>query len=132
MKALAELRALAFQRTNLRYQNGSAAKDLFYYLVWDFQPSLCTSLTLLPVQSNEDNAEAQSPPRDIVVSDGVLAIIAGSDTTATSLSNIFFHLLNNRDCYRRLQAEVDEYYPPGENALDPQHHPRMPYLDAVM
>jgi len=31
-----------------------------------------------------------------------------------------------------LQDEVDYYYPPGEDALNPQHHPKMVYLEAVL
>ena len=34
--------------------------------------------------------------------------------------------------YPRLQAEVDRFYPSGENALDPKHYHEMPYLEAVM
>lgn len=64
--------------------------------------------------------------------DGLLAIIAGADTTASTLSHVFFRLLSNPETYKRLQAEVDQYYPPGENALDPTHYVRMSYLDAVM
>ena len=32
----------------------------------------------------------------------------------------------------RLQAEIDKFYPTGENALSPKHHRDMPYLTAVM
>lgn len=33
---------------------------------------------------------------------------AGSETTAISLSSVVYHLLRNRSCYRKLQAEVDD------------------------
>ena len=62
----------------------------------------------------------------------MMAVIAGSDTTATSLGNIFWYLLQNKNVYDGLQAEVDLYYPPGEDALDTRHHPKMHYLEAVM
>lgn len=68
----------------------------------------------------------------VVVSEGVLAIVAGSDTTAVTLANIFYYLMLNPDVYKRLQAEVDKYYPPDEDALDPKHHVNMHYLEAVM
>jgi len=62
----------------------------------------------------------------------VLAIVAGSDTTAGVLSNMFFYLLKNPEAYRRLQAEVDKFYPQGENALDTKHHQSMPLLNAAI
>ena len=68
----------------------------------------------------------------MVISDGALAIVAGSDTTASVLSNLFWLLLRHPQYYKRLQEEVDKFYPPGENALDPKHHPNMPYLESVM
>lgn len=40
--------------------------------------------------------------------------------------------MRNQEVYARLQAEVDKFYPPGENALDPRHQKDMPYLEAVM
>ncbi len=84
------------------------------------------------LQSNEDQAETESPPRHIVISDGLIALIAGSDTTATTLSNVFYCLLTHPETYKRLQDEVDKYYPLGEDALNPEHHVHMTYLDAVM
>ena len=34
--------------------------------------------------------------------------------------------------YQRLQKEVDEAFPPGENAMDTTKHIHMDYLNAVM
>ena len=72
------------------------------------------------------------PAKATVISDAGLAIIAGSDTTATVLANLVYCLLAHPDTYARLRAEVDAFYPPETNALDPAHLPQMHYLDAVM
>ncbi|THG95018.1 hypothetical protein EW026_g6557 [Hermanssonia centrifuga] len=111
---LKQFRAMALNRTIERYKNGAMTKDLFYYL------------------SNEDNAEKESPQPAVVISDGILALVAGSDTTAAVLSNTFWCLIRQPDAYKRLQAEVDQYYPRGEDSLDPKHHVKMVYLDAVL
>ena len=67
-----------------------------------------------------------------LVDDGVLAIVAGADTTAIALTSIVYCLLSHKDVYERLQAEIDKFYPAGENALDPKHFRDMPYLTAIM
>lgn len=112
--ATKQYRAMCFQRGMQRYQDGSSQKDLFYYL------------------SNEDGAEKQTPDKATVIADSALAIIAGSDTTASVFSNMVYCLLKNPHAYKRLRAEVDEFYPPEENSLDPKHHSKMPYLEAVI
>ncbi|KAI0643598.1 high nitrogen upregulated cytochrome P450 monooxygenase 2, partial [Trametes meyenii] len=97
-----------------RVKNGSLSRDLFYYL------------------NNEDGAEPSTPPFKETVSNGSLAMIAGSDTTSITLSNLFYLILKDGDAYKRLQAEVDQYFPAGENALDTKHHASMPFLNAVI
>lgn len=67
-----------------------------------------------------------------MVSDAVLAMIAGSDTTSGALSTAFFCLLRHPEMYKRLQAEIDKYYPPEANALDTKYHVDMPYLNAII
>ena len=83
-------------------------------------------------QSNEDGAEKQSPPKAVVVSDGALALAAGSDTTSTVLTAAFWCMLTRPQVYERLREEVDKFYPPGEDSTSPEHHPRMVYLEAIM
>lgn len=68
----------------------------------------------------------------VVTSEGALALVAGSDTTSSVLSNVFYCLLRDPESYKRLQEEVDKFYPPGENSLDPRHHNSMLFLEAVM
>ncbi|TCD70749.1 hypothetical protein EIP91_001778 [Steccherinum ochraceum] len=113
-RELVMFRKMCFQRATHRVQSGSVTKDLFHYL------------------NNEDGAEEVSPPLMRVVSDAALAVVAGSDTTAAILSITFFFLLRNPDVYAKLKEEVDHYYPPGEDACDTQHYPKMQWLDAAL
>ncbi|KAJ3478916.1 hypothetical protein NLI96_g9421 [Meripilus lineatus] len=108
------MRSMGIRRAEERMKQGSTVKDLFYYL------------------SNEDGSEKQSPPYAQIVSDGTLAVIAGSDTTASAMCNIFFLLLKHPNVFKRLQDEVDKFYPHGEDALSTKHHHQMPFLDAVI
>ncbi|GJE86759.1 cytochrome P450 [Phanerochaete sordida] len=114
IRSLTKLRTLAFGRSQTRYNKGSNTRDLFYYL------------------SNEDRADAEMPLVKVVISDAVLAIVAGSDTTAVTLGNIFYYLISNPQAYKKLQKEVDKHYPAGEDALNPKNYSHMPYLEAVI
>ena len=125
------MRSLGINRAKVRFENGSKTKDLFYYLVCPVvYPGQRRFLT--HIQSNEDGAEKASPSPAQVISDGVLATIAASDTTSNTLANTFWNILRYPQYYKRLQAEVDKYYPAGENAFDTKHHNKMVFLDAVM
>lgn len=127
------MRAMGFARTEQRYTSGSTSRDLFYFLVGIFfLISLTSVLKTGTLQSNEDGAEKESPSRSVVISDGVTALVAGSDTTTTVLTSTLYCLLRTPEAWKRLQAEVDKFYPPGENSLDPKHYPEMHYMEAVM
>ncbi|KAI0683262.1 cytochrome P450 [Cytidiella melzeri] len=102
------------RRAVARFEEGSSIKDVFYYL------------------SNEDGAEKENPPKPIVVSDGFLVLVGGSDTTANALSVIFWGLLSQPDTYKRLREEVDKFFPPGEDSTSTQYHPKMVFLEAVI
>ena len=60
---------------------------------------------------------------------GGLAIIAGSDTTSSALSNLFWFLLREPKIYKRLQAEIDEL---GEDVMDYTKQSHLTYLNAAM
>ncbi|KAH9938835.1 high nitrogen upregulated cytochrome P450 monooxygenase 2 [Epithele typhae] len=98
-----------------RVDRGSTARDLFHYL-----------------QNNEDLQHKPAPPTRQLVDDGILAVVAGSDTTSSSLTSLFFLILTHPDVYARLQEEVDKYYPKGEDVFDPKAHRDMHYLQAVI
>ena len=77
------------------------------------------------------SAEPPPPPRQLY-DDGVLAVVAGSDTTSSALTSVFNCLLTHPEAYARLQEEVDQFYPAGEDAFSTKHHRGMHYLQAVM
>lgn len=82
---------------------------------------------------DEDHVEKERPSEAEILADGLLAIIAGSDTTSTLLSGIFFYLLSNPLCYKFVQEEIDEAFPPSEgDPFDATKLADMPYLNAVM
>ncbi|KIM78409.1 hypothetical protein PILCRDRAFT_11126 [Piloderma croceum F 1598] len=97
---------------NHRIAEGSNIKDLMYYL------------------TDEEGLEPEKPSMSIIHSDGLIAVIAGSDTTATSLTAILYYLLLEPAKFDRLRSEVDGYFAPGEEPLDSTKMASMPYLNA--
>ena len=87
---------------------------------------------MLGWQNNEDLPNKVAPPMKHLVDDGILAVTAGSDTTASALTSIFFCLFTHPNTYASLQDEVDKFYPKGEDSLITKHHQDMVYLHAVM
>ncbi|KAI0086944.1 cytochrome P450 [Irpex rosettiformis] len=108
------MRYMGINRAKARFERGAETKDLFYFL------------------SNEDGSEKEKPPMPVVVSDGALALIAGSDTTMIVLSALFWNILYQPEVYKRLREEVDKFYPSGEDSTSTEHHPQMAYLEAVI
>ncbi|KAL5498761.1 hypothetical protein ACEPAH_2116 [Sanghuangporus vaninii] len=114
-KAGVEIRQFGQRRALARKVNGSLTKDLFYHLI------------------DEEHVEPVPPTDKEIISDGVLAIIAGSDTTSTTLSGLFYYLLSNPLEYKRLQNEIDTAFPPGEgDPFDTTKLAEMPFLNAVI
>lgn len=114
MKGLRALQQLGATFARERTQKGSTTKDIFYFLT-------------------EDEGAAQSgATHGEVLADGMLALIAGSDTTSIALSHLCYVLLRHPACAARLRAEVDTAFPPGEDVLDFARHVDMPYLNACI
>ena len=93
--------------TTARVQRGSNMKDLFHYLVR--VPSVCASncrftqisrtshAARRTARNNEDLPDKLAPPMQQLADDGVLAIIAGADTTANVLTMLVLSLLAHPD-----------------------------------
>ncbi|KAH8104189.1 high nitrogen upregulated cytochrome P450 monooxygenase 1 [Phellopilus nigrolimitatus] len=100
---------------NQRKERGPLEKDLFYHLV------------------NEEAGPSAFPSHDMAVEEGKLAIVAGSDTAATTMSGVFFYLLANPEVLARLRVELDEAFPPGEgDPFDLATLAELPILNAVI
>jgi len=67
-----------------------------------------------------------------VTAEAMAVTLAGSLPVAFALCNILCLLMQHPHVYKRLQDEVDSFYPPGENALDCKHHADMDFLNAVI
>lgn len=72
------------------------------------------------------------PSLPTMIADGLLAIIAGSDTTSTVLTSVVYFLLRHPEAHQRLQAEIAENFLPEEEPTDSMRLSRMPWLNACM
>ncbi|KAH9990628.1 high nitrogen upregulated cytochrome P450 monooxygenase 2 [Russula compacta] len=105
-------REFAHAKVSKRLQMGSKRKDLYYYL------------------SGEDQ-DARTMPGQ-TGADGLLAIVAGSDTTSTTLTALFYHLILNPTALERLRNEVEKEFPCGEEPSDATKLGQMPWLNACI
>ncbi|KAJ7760753.1 cytochrome P450 [Mycena maculata] len=110
-QGLRAFRKYAAQRVSERKARGCDRTDVFYHLI------------------DEAGLEPAPPSSAQILSDGGLAIIAGAETTSTTLSHIIWFLLCNPTAYRRLQTEVDD---PKRDTWVPASQARMPMLNAVI
>ncbi|KAJ6502030.1 cytochrome P450 [Mycena sanguinolenta] len=113
-RGLLKLRGFGATCAANRIKNGSRVKDLWYHLM------------------DEAGMEKRKPTFQEVVADGVLSIIAGSDTTSIAVSCFVWFILRNPEIYRRVQAEVDAVYPDGESLLDALKHDELRFLTACL
>jgi cytochrome P450 len=68
-------------------------------------------------------------------SESLLQILAGSDSTATSIRMTFAYLLTNPTCYAKLQEEIDEAIQAGNISFPVVEHSeaqKLPYLQACI
>ncbi|KAH9001150.1 high nitrogen upregulated cytochrome P450 monooxygenase 2 [Lactarius akahatsu] len=112
--AIGRFREFCRERVLERLRMGANRKDLFYYL------------------SGEEMPDSKRPSPATVAEDGMLAIIAGSDTTSSVLTAVFYYLLRNPLAYERLQAEVDGAFPSGEEPLDVTTLSQMEWLNSCI
>ena len=94
------------------------------------------------LQAQKDHPETMDDTRVLAVS--LSLIHAGSDSTAISLSNIFYHLMKNPAIYKKLMQEVDDAVASGKLYVDNATRgtknetfsfnaaQSLPYLDAVI
>ncbi|PPQ63371.1 hypothetical protein CVT24_005636, partial [Panaeolus cyanescens] len=108
---LKAFRVYARGRAMSRRRDGSSSKDIFYHLI------------------DEDGVALQPPTMHEIISDGALAIVAGSDTVSTAASHAFYFLVSNPTKLQRLQEEIKTL---GDDLLDCTRQSQLPYLNAVI
>lgn len=57
-----------------------------------------------------ESGEVPDGGLEVIISNCLLAIVAGSDTSSSAMSNAFYFLLSHPDKYRKLQEEIDNAY----------------------
>ncbi|KAJ7131859.1 cytochrome P450 [Mycena crocata] len=98
-----------------RMKNGSMGrKDLWYHL------------------ADEAGLEKEKPTLENSAADGIVAIVAASDTIASALSSLIWFLLSNPEYYRRVQLELDTVFGDGDDPLDCSKHQQLMLLSACI
>lgn len=68
-----------------------------------------------------------------LVGDAYLIVVAGSDTTAATITTLFFELATNPQAMKKLQAEIDEYFTSHSGiGFESTSLAKLPYLEAVI
>ncbi|TCD61208.1 hypothetical protein EIP91_008776 [Steccherinum ochraceum] len=101
-------------KAKARIERGSTSPDLFHYL------------------NHEDSHEEERPSLSIVAVEGLLVTVAGAGTAVAAVCCALYFLLRYPEAYKKVQEEIDKFYPQGEDALNTRHFPDMVYLDAVV
>jgi cytochrome P450 len=71
-------------------------------------------------------------PSNALNEDSRLIIIAGSDTTAASLTNAFYFMAKDPAVYKKLQRIVDTAFPGGESDFNYTTAASLPFLDGII
>ncbi|KAK1230458.1 hypothetical protein PQX77_006452 [Marasmius sp. AFHP31] len=84
---------------------------------------------------DEKNQTPDAPRFDIYAGEAMLAIVAGSDTAATSMSCVFFYILDDKPLFDRLRAEIDAAFPFNKGIVPHEDIAKLatlPFLNAVI
>ncbi|KAK7423226.1 hypothetical protein QQZ08_009122 [Neonectria magnoliae] len=103
------------QQVMERQRNKPEVPDIFSWILGDYDD--------IKDPSKQDTVNLHG--------DAHLIVVAGSDTTAASLTCLFFELATNPNATRQLQEEVDQYY---ANTEEPDHVAlsKLKYLQACI
>ncbi|KAJ7633031.1 cytochrome P450 [Roridomyces roridus] len=90
------------------------AKDLWYHI------------------ADEEGLEKQKPTLQEAAADGIVGIIAASDTTAHLLTSLIWCIVSNPKCYKRVQQEIDDMFVVEDDLVDFSKHQQCAFLSACM
>ncbi|KAI0050676.1 high nitrogen upregulated cytochrome P450 monooxygenase 2 [Auriscalpium vulgare] len=111
---VARVQGFADRSVEARLKMGASRRDIFFYL------------------NDEEHDADRRPSFEELSSDAMLAIIAGSDTSATVLTALFWNLVRRPAAYKALQDEIDREFPGGEEPMDAVKLSRMEWLNACI
>lgn len=101
-----------------------------------FLPNLSQSrielINVFAFQTGEDESSHLRLPPEVIAADGMVAVIAGSDTTATAMSHLFYFMATNPRYCDKLRDEIDQFFPDDEGLVDFTRLSNMPYLNACL
>ncbi|KAJ7894467.1 cytochrome P450 [Mycena olivaceomarginata] len=95
-------------------KNGAGRMDIWYHL------------------ADEAGLEKEKPTLETSAADGIIAVVAASDTTASTLSSLVWFLLSHPEYYRRVQQELDSVIVDGDDPFDANKHQELHFLSACM
>lgn len=81
------------------------------------------------LKAQEEHPESFGPRELLAL--GLSITAAGSESTAMTLSALFYYVLKNPNCHAKLVAEVNANFPPGTSITFSQSQ-ALPYLSAVV
>jgi cytochrome P450 len=80
-----------------------------------------------------DSKFGTKQPMNALAEDSRLIIVAGSDTTAATLTCAFYHLAKNPAVYKKLQRCVDTVFPGGDKEFNyTTAASSLPFLEGVI
>lgn len=87
-------------------------------------------LSCLPVfhRLKTTNPSTQEQTPEWLQDEGILLLLAGTDTTAIALSTATFHIYSNDQILRRLRAEIQDAFPTREDSMSVAQLENLPYL----
>ncbi|KAK6222910.1 hypothetical protein LQW54_000721 [Pestalotiopsis sp. IQ-011] len=114
IRKFVESRELAKQKTEKRLAQGvnEKRKDFMTYIL-------------------RHNSDGKGMTHDEILVNCLALIVAGSETTATALSGLTFHLAQNPEAYQRLASEIRSTFV-SEEDIDMNSTARLPYLQACL
>ena len=86
----------------------------------------------LLVVAREDGLEDVKPSEESAMVEGLLAIIAGAETTAAAATNALYFLIKWPETKKRLQKEIHDALSAYNGDVDYTKFMDLPYLNACM
>lgn len=84
---------------------------------------------LFAMLSGVDSRTGRSMTDDSIIDNLITFLVAGHETTASTLQFVMYNLLKHPEAYRKAQQEVDDVV--GTGAISVEHIPKLKYLSAV-